>query len=78
MLFSSKTGGLKSVRNKTPSKPQTTLGTPSKQKKEGAKYESNQKEKTNGKENHAVKYKTKDSFHILQILEDIYNELDFN
>jgi hypothetical protein len=76
MLFSSKTGGLNSTRNKTPTKPQPMM-TPSK-KKESGKYDSSQKEKTKGKENQAVKYKTKDSFHILQILEDIYNELEFN
>lgn len=74
MLFSSKTGGITNVRTKTPQKSQTMFPSSGKQvKKEGGKYESGQKDKTNGKENTSIKYKTKDSFQILQMLEEIYN-----
>jgi len=69
MLFSSKTGGNNNIRTKTPQKSQAVFPSSAKQpKKEGGKYESSQKEKMNGKENVTLKYKTKDSFHILQLL----------
>ena len=69
MLFSAKNGGTPSRVSKTPQKNARLTPTPTarQHKKETGKYESSQKEKIN-KES-IFKYRTKDSYNILQCLE---------
>ena len=68
MLFTSKNGPIVNSRSRTPQKMATPLYTPSSKqaKKEANRYESIQKDKN--KENTNIKYKTKDSYQILQNL----------
>lgn len=71
MLFSAKTG-LSQTKSKTPQKSPTVFSSTVRQtKKEVPKGDG--KEKSGMKENPGMKYKTKDSFLILQSLEDIYS-----
>ena len=79
MLFANKAVGGSHGRSKTPQRSipsgNSTSRTP---RKEANKYESGQREKATGKEQPGIKYKTKDSFQILQCLENIYHDLSFN
>lgn len=68
MIFAAKTGSSQQSRSRTPQKSSNMFPSSAKQpKKEGTKHETAQKDK-NGKENITMKYKTKDSFMILQNL----------
>lgn len=78
MLFSAKNGGTPSRLSKTPQKNGRVTTTPlgKQSKKQSGKFEAGQKEK--GTKESIFKYRTKDSYQILQCLEQIYQELNFN
>jgi hypothetical protein len=78
MLFAAKTGMGSHSRSKTPNK--SGLGPTSTTKKDNSRFDTGQKDKKDksGKENMGLKYRTKDSYLILQNLEEIYHELNFN
>ena len=77
MLFANKTVGGQPSRSKTPQK-NTSGNSTSRARKEGMKQESGQKERASNKQQPGIKYKTKESFNILQSLENIYHDLNFN
>jgi hypothetical protein len=75
MLFSAKTG-LTQSKSRTPQKNAGMFASTTKQTKKESKGDV--KDKSSTKENTGIKYKTKDSYLILQSLEEIYAELSFN
>ena len=78
MIFANKTGGGQHGRSRTPQKNVQSNSSTARGARKEPKYESGQRDKSKGKEQPGLKYKTRDSFQILQSLEDIYSELSFN
>ena len=79
MLFANKTVGGHHNRSKTPQR-NTISGSSTHRvsKKDANNQDSAQRDKSGMKEQPGFKFKTKDSFQILQALELIYNDLNFN